>query len=357
MPFRLRGNGRFRGATTILDIGIVNNMPGKALAATERQFLTLLEAAAQGIEVRLSLYALPDVPRTGAGRDHIGRFYSSIDDLWNRRLDGLIVTGMAPKAANLRDEPCWPHMAKLIEWAGRNTHSTIWSCLAAHAAVLHLDGIERRRLAEKRFGLFECDRVSEHRLTSGMPSRLVIPHSRWNDLPEEGLVRSGYRVLTRGDAAGADLFVKQRQSLFVFFQGHPEYDADTLLLEYLRDVGQYLRRESESYPPMPRRYLDRDTAQALAALQQRALSERRNDLLPDDLLPDDLLQDDLLQDHLLRDDLVRDLRAALHPSNLANIWRSPATRIYCNWLRYLTARKQPQMSLPLGRPRETTLHS
>ena len=28
------------------------------------------------------------------------------------------------------------------------------------------------------------------------------------------------------------MFVKQRQSLFVFLQGHPEYDANSLLLEY-----------------------------------------------------------------------------------------------------------------------------
>ena len=30
------------------------------------------------------------------------------------------------------------------------------------------------------------------------------------------------------------MFLKQRKSLFVFFQGHLEYDSQTLLREYVR---------------------------------------------------------------------------------------------------------------------------
>jgi hypothetical protein len=38
-------------------------MPDAALESTERQFRSLLDAAADGIAVRRSLYALPDIPR------------------------------------------------------------------------------------------------------------------------------------------------------------------------------------------------------------------------------------------------------------------------------------------------------
>jgi homoserine O-succinyltransferase len=310
-------------AANCLDIGLVNNMPGKALQATERQFLTLLESAADGVVVRLWLYALPDVPRTASGGRHIGSFYSGIEKLWDRHLDGLIVTGTEPRASNLMDEPYWANMARLIEWAEQNTHSTVWSCLAAHAAVLHIDGIARRRLSQKRFGLLECDRVSEHQLTGGIPSRLVMPHSRWNDIPEDELAGCGYRILTRSEDAGADSFVKQRKSLFVFCQGHPEYDADTLLREYLRDVGNYLKRESETYPQLPRGYFDRATADALTAVRERALCDRRPEVLT--VFP-----------------------TALIASNLANTWHPSAARIYRNWLTYLCDRKQQsQMHRPL----------
>src|SRR5258708_1071627 len=78
-----------------------------------------------------------------------------------------------------------------------------------------------------------------------------MPDSGWNDIPEDALRACGYRVLMRSEDAGVDTFVKQRQSLFVFLQGHPEYEAVTLLLEYRRDVARYLRSERDTYPPMP----------------------------------------------------------------------------------------------------------
>jgi homoserine O-succinyltransferase len=307
------GNDRSGHDGNCLDIGLVNNMPGKALQATERQFLTLLSSAARNASVRLWLYALPDVPRTEGGRRHIDSFYSSIDQLWDRPLDGLIVTGMEPRASNLKDEPHWASMTRLIDWAERNTRSTVWSCLAAHAAVLHTDGILRRRLSEKRFGLFECDRVSDHPLLAGVPSTLTVPHSRWNDLPEQELSAAGYGVLTSGREAGIDMFIKQRQSLFVFLQGHPEYDANSLQLEYARDVGRYLRRESENYPPLPYAYFDRETEVALTAIEARAVREPREELLAD------------VSAHTAR--------------NRTNSWHSPAIRIYGNWLRHLCAAK------------------
>src|SRR2546425_12339871 len=86
-----------------INIGLVNNMPDAALEATERQFLALLDAAADGIVVRLTAYALPDVPRSDLGHRHVSRFYSSIGDLWDSHLDGLIVTGTEPRAQNLME--------------------------------------------------------------------------------------------------------------------------------------------------------------------------------------------------------------------------------------------------------------
>ena len=301
-----------------LDIGLINNMPDGALEATERQFLALLDAAADGIVVRLTTYALPDIPRTDRGRRHVESFYSPVSDLRDSHLDGLIVTGAEPRAADLEDEPYWKSLTRVLEWAERHTCSTILSCLAAHAGTLHIDGIVRRPLGDKRFGVFECTRVSDHPLTAAAPSRLQMPQSRWNEIPEEALLECGYRVLTRSDDAGVDAFVKQRQSLFVFFQGHPEYDAVTLLLEYRRDIGRFLRRERDTYPLLPHGYFDEETVQALTALQARALVDRREELLAE-------------------------FPTAMAAGKVANTWRSTAESLYRNWLRYIFAEKKHKL--------------
>jgi len=305
-----------------IHIGLINNMPDGALQATERQFLTLLDSASDGVVVRLSLYALPDIPRNEPGRCHINRFYSSIENLWDSHLDGLIVTGAEPHTANLKDEPYWHNLTRVLDWAEHNTHSTVWSCLAAHAAVLHTDGIARHRFSDKRFGAFECAPALEHPLTAGVPSRFQVPQSRWNGIRENELTDCGYRVLTRTSDGDVDMFVRQRQSLFVLFQGHPEYEVNTLLLEYRRDIVRYLRRQIDTYPALPESYFDRETVDVLTKLRERALSSRREELLAD-------------------------FPTVLAGKKIANTWHPVATRIYGNWLAYLRA--QSELRLKAGR--------
>jgi homoserine O-succinyltransferase/O-acetyltransferase len=300
-----------------VDIGLINNMPDAALDATERQFRALLTAAADGLDVRLTLYTLPEVPRTDFGRRQVSS-YSDIGNLWSCQHDGLIVTGTEPRAADLKDEPFWGSLTRVLEWAEDHTYSTILSCLAAHAGILYLDGIVRQPLGGKRFGVFECVRVTDHPLTTSTPPRLQMPHSRWNEVPEQALLACGYRVLTRLEDASVDAFVKQRKSLFVFFQGHPEYEAITLLLEYRRDIGRFLRGERETYPLMPQGYFDDETVQALIALHERGLSDRREELLAE-------------------------FPTAAAAGKVSNTWRSTAEILYRNWLRYICSEKQRRL--------------
>ena len=262
------------GAVACIEIGLVNNMPDAALEATERQFVEVLEAASEGRLVRLHLFAMPEVPRGEAAKDYLGKAYAPIARLAETGLDALIVTGNEPRAAALDREPYWDALAGLIDWAEHNTLSTIWSCLAAHAAVLHLDGVKRHQLEDKRFGVFDCDKLAEHPLLAGAPSPFFVPHARCNDLREDELLTHGYRILTRSLHAGVDMFVKQWRSLFVFFQGHPEYDALSLQREYLREIGRYLARERQTYPAVPVNYFDAATQDKLARFEKRAKQQR-----------------------------------------------------------------------------------
>jgi homoserine O-succinyltransferase len=209
-------------------------------------------------------------------------------------------------------------LTRLIEWAGANTISTIWSCLAAHAAVYHLDGIERRPFDQKLFGVFECSKSSEHPIVRDAPSRWWVPHSRHNGLPEEELLAGGYRVLSRSPVTGADLFVKPGDSLAVFVQGHPEYEPDTLLREYRRDVRRFVAGQRETYPEIPLGYFDGETAARFGELRDCIMRKR----------PDQAV--------------------VTFPSvegRLSFNWRQPAVRLYLNWLSYLFAQKYPGESL------------
>jgi homoserine O-succinyltransferase len=304
-----------------VNIGLINNMPDSALISTERQLFDLLGGAAGKLNVRLHLYTMEATPRTDWGRDYVRRFYLGVNNLLNSNLDGLIVTGAEPKAARLTEEPYWGSFQQVMDWAEENTLSTVCSCLAVHGAVLHFDQIERHPLPRKCIGIFTQTKITDHPLMVNVPSNLRIPHSRWNDVYEGSLVESGYRILTKSAKIGVDCFVKRHsKSLFVYFQGHPEYEAQTLLGEYRRDIGRFLRREAENYPAMPKNYFDRDAVETLVAFEREALSDRQPDLFAS----------------FPADRLARDLR---------NTWHSAAKQIYRNWILYLSALKNRRSKL------------
>jgi len=313
-------------APNCVTIGLVNNMPDAAAEATERQFTDLIRAATPNAVVLLKLYAIPEEPRTAAMRRKLAERYRDISELWDAPLDGLIVTGTEPRAENLRDEPYWETLSTLVDWASEHTSSAIWSCLAAHAAVLHADGVERRALKEKRFGIFDCRLAADHPMTQHFPEPLWVPHSRYNDLPERALASCGYKILTRSDTAGVDAFAKQDGSFSLFFQGHPEYDADTLFREYRRDAARFLSGERAHYPPTPLGYFNDAAAAAAEGFAARARADRRTELMA--AFPNDALE-----------------------AGLTNPWRPAAVGIYEKWAAYLVARKAEQRpaNVPLRR--------
>jgi homoserine O-succinyltransferase/O-acetyltransferase len=262
-------------ADAALTIGLINNMPDAALQATERQFMRLLQAAAGNKRIHFHCFSLPSVRRSQTAKWRVDRQYSDIADLGRLQIDGLIVTGAEPIAASLPEEPFWGDLTAIIDWAEKNTRSTIWSCLAAHAAVLHLDGIERQRLATKCSGVYDCSRVADSWLTDDIRSPFRIAHSRLNELRAGDLVAGGYQLLTNSPEAGVDIFAKQLRSHFIFFQGHPEYDPLSLQREYLRDITRYLSGERNGFPAFPAGYFDIATERRLASFEKRARIERK----------------------------------------------------------------------------------
>jgi homoserine O-succinyltransferase len=324
-PFRSQlspQRGAARSATRRgVVVGLVNNMPDSALEATEAQFARMLSAAADTVPVRLRFYFLSEVPRGAAGQAHVsGDRYWSIDELQRDPPDALIVTGTEPVAPRLGDEPYWERMRELLEWAQANTTSSIWSCLAAHAAVELLDGVQRRRLGSKRCGVFAHDCLPDQPLLKGVTAPLHTPHSRWNELPVEGLREAGYTIVSASAESGADMFTKQTSSLLVFFQGHPEYEETTLLREYRRDVGRFLRGQQSNYPTLPQGYFGAAALELLSAFETRARAK-----------PDA--------------ELLADFPLNAIAATLRNTWSAGATGIYRNWLALLASR-QKATSLP-----------
>ena len=122
---------------------------------------------------------------------------------------------------------------------------------------------------------------------------------------------------------GVDTFVKQDAGLFVFFQGHPEYESETLLGEYRRDVGRYLKGEMETYPLLPLDYFEEETERSLREIEAMARASRQ-------------------------EKLIGEVSAVLNGVRIQNTWHSTAVLIYRNWLQHLCTQKRHAGKLMLA---------
>ena len=317
LPTRgLRADARHSGGDDpLIEIVLVNNMPDAALRRTERQFMRLVEAAAGPTAVRVRMCELPGLSRGETYRNYTRSAYHDLAAIMRSPSDGLIVTGTEPRAADLADEPYWPAFTRLVDWAAGNTLATYWSCLAAHAAVQHLTGIRRRRLPSKLSGVYTCEAVGGHPLTAGMGATFPVPHSRYNGLDPAAIEAAGYRMLSRSDRVPVDMFLSEGQSLFLFAQGHPEYDTNSLLKEYRRDARRFLAGERDDMPMLPEGYLSSQAEQAFEEFAHACRSDRRPET-------------------------ASRLPFLLAESTIVNAWYDPAVALFRNWLDSITERKR-----------------
>lgn len=293
-------------AYDVLEVALVNNMPDQALAATQAQFARLVRAGAEGREIRWRCYWLPGLERGDVARRYLERNHEDIEALYRRGADALIVTGCEPRAARLDHEPYWPQMQTLVDWARLNTHSTIWSCLAAHAATLHLSGIERRRMPKKISGVYSFHSTGEHWNAEEGRSARLTPHSRYNGLSRDELERKGFHIAAYSDEIGVDMYWREEPSLFVFLQGHPEYDADTLMKEYRRDVLRYLSGERRDYPEQPENYFRAETRARLEKLRERVIAGAQG--------------------------VEREMTELMSTASMEAAWAEDTTRFFRDWL-------------------------
>lgn len=222
-----------RGPGRPLRILLLNLMPDKA--ATERQLARLLAGTRHEVELWLTI---PDGyrPRT-ADPEHIWAFYRPWSRLRDQDFDGLLVTGAPVETLPFEAVTYWPELTRIFDWARSHVHRSFYICWAAQAALRHFHGVPKRRLEEKRFGVFR-HRVAapSHPLFRGFGSYFMAPVSRHSEVRAEDLPRTGGpEVLADSPEAGL-CALHDRAGREVYMFNHLEYEADTLAREYRRDL-------------------------------------------------------------------------------------------------------------------------
>lgn len=228
-----------------LKLLILNLMPTKIV--TETQILRKLSNTPLQIEVEL-LKTVSYSPKN-VDKTHLESFYRSFGEVRSKHYDGMIITGAPVENLDFEDVNYWPELCDIMEWSRTNVHSTLHICWGAQAGLYYHFGIEKHSLAKKLFGVFEHRIIKpQSPLFRGFDDSFWAPHSRYTEILEEDILKiPALELMAVSDKAGV-FAVKTENNRQFFITGHPEYDAETLALEYFRD------KEKGLEPYIPENY-------------------------------------------------------------------------------------------------------
>jgi homoserine O-succinyltransferase len=268
-----------------LHIGFLNMMPDAALRATERQFIRLVGSCNRIAQFFVYPFSLPALERSAETVDYIEQHYSEFENLRDAGLDALIITGANVVNPTLDEEAFWKPLVEVVDWARDNVASILCSCLATHAVLKHFHGIDRQPLPAKRWGVYS-HRVSAtyHPLLRDINTRFDVPHSRYNDISREQFEAAGLKILAESIEGGVHMAASPDQFRVFYMQGHPEYDANSLLKEYRRELYRYASSERDKPPPFPENYFSGEAEQFAREAFDAAAKARRTGSPYDDRL-------------------------------------------------------------------------
>ena len=232
-----------------LQIAILNLMPLKE--ATELDILRVLS----NFPIQVEITFLKTASHEGSHVDplHLNKFYQTIDDVWDQRFDGMIITGAPVEQMEFEEVTYWDELCRIFEWSKTHVYSTFHICWGAQAALYYHFGIKKRMLPVKLSGVYKHRVIHRKKvLMRGMDDVFYVPQSRYTGLDEDAVwAEPELYVVADSEEAGIYLILAY-SSRQVFVTGHSEYDRYDLDKEYRRDLAKGIA------PNVPKNYYPND---------------------------------------------------------------------------------------------------
>lgn len=239
-----------------LDVLILNLMPTKIV--TETQLLRKLSNTP--LQVNVEFLQTASYKPQHVDSNHLESFYTTFDKVKDRKFDGMIITGAPLDYVKFEDVAYWDEICHIMEWGKTHVHCTFHLCWGAFAALYYFYGLERYDMEEKLSGVY-AHRILKKQspLFRGFDDIFYAPQSRAMGISEDKIASvPELELMAVSDEAGVTI-VKTTDSRHFFVTCHTEYDADTLSLEYFRDLERgmnpkvpvnYFPDDDPSKPPI-----------------------------------------------------------------------------------------------------------
>lgn len=220
-----------------LNILILNLMPEKE--KTELQLLRLLGNTP--LQVNITFMYTATHESRNVSKSHLDAFYTTFEDVKDRRFDGMIITGAPVEHLDFETVNYWDELSEIMDWSDENVTSVLHICWGAQAALYHHYGIDKHNLEGKCSGIFSHGlQDATLNIVRGFNDQYYAPHSRYTTVYESEIAAQKDLVLVSKSEDAGVFLVMSENGKHIMITGHLEYDATTLKEEYDRDLEKGL---------------------------------------------------------------------------------------------------------------------
>lgn len=230
-----------------LNVLILNLMPTKIV--TETQLLRKLSNSPLQVEVEFLQTATYKPQHIDS--NHMESFYTTFEQIEHRFFDGMIITGAPLADVAYEDVYYWKELCTIMDWAEEHVHCTMYICWGALAGLYYHFGVPTIMYDKKLSGVYP-NRVLKKKspFLRGFDDIFNAPHSREVGVLSEDVLKVPELEILADTRMGGPTFIKTTNSRKFFALCHLEYDANTLALEYKRDLDKGINPEiPENYFP------------------------------------------------------------------------------------------------------------
>ena len=200
-----------------LKVLMLNLMPNKEV--TETQLLRKLSNSP--LQVDVEFLQTSSYTPTHVDASHLDVFYTTFDKIKDKKYDGMIITGAPLDYVKFEDVAYWEEVTKIMDWAERHVHCTLYLCWACFAGLYHHYGLERFDREEKLSGVYAHKVLKPTSpLFRGFDDIFYAPHSRAMGIaPEKIASVPELELMAYSDEAGVAI-VKTTDSRKFFIACH-----------------------------------------------------------------------------------------------------------------------------------------
>lgn len=179
---------------------------------------------------------------------HIEKFYRNCTNEIIDSLDGLIITGAPLEKIKFEEVDYWQEFTGILDYCHIKQKPVLLLCWAAFAALHHHFHLQTTLHQRKLSGIFSHSIVNtEHPLMHNIKSPFNAPQSRFITMDVTKAISKGLKILAENPIAGMHVGIWRNET---YVTGHGEYEVNTLLNEYNRDLAKGMN------PLPPANYFD-----------------------------------------------------------------------------------------------------